>query len=328
MSVENTKIMQDSIVDDVIELIQREDMQENLKAQNINIDMIRFIIEDGKYIYRFLEDIKIDKVDKKFEKILNMCLMQTDLTKKEFIKSLNDIVAGKESQYTGLVEILYPSIFNFIPKYSSHENIILQGGAYVIPINFKEKIAIDIINIIYDIVKKIEAKQNCKNSEKSQSFLKDLQNKINLLKKIILEHFGVELKNKEDIKLFLEMYDVFFTDKYCESLKKDYLNECFKDIKNPTFQKTLNIDILDEEIEIFIKTIKYIQDIENEISSLKIKKLTLTDRENIQDYLYAINDFFGLGIKKSINDNMFINLVTYGYYDYIEKQSHGKNAKK
>ena len=48
-------------------------------------------------------------------------------------------------------------------------------------------------------------------------------------------------------------------------------------------------------------------------------KNTNEEKQPINEFLYQLTDVFGLGIKKEINDGLFVSLIIDGYFALQEK---------
>ena len=86
-----------------------------------------------------------------------------------------------------------------------------------------------------------------------------------------------------------------------------------------TFQKITGIQIDDITLGVIIPFLDFIAVVGYRHKIFFKNKIANEEKQPINEFLYELNDVFGLGIKKEINDGLFISLIIDGYFALQEK---------
>ena len=86
-----------------------------------------------------------------------------------------------------------------------------------------------------------------------------------------------------------------------------------------TFQKITGIQIDDITLGVIIPFLDFIAVVGYRYKIFFKNKIANEEKQPINEFLYELNDVFGLGIKKEINDGLFISLIIDGYFALQEK---------
>lgn len=86
-----------------------------------------------------------------------------------------------------------------------------------------------------------------------------------------------------------------------------------------TFQEITGIKLDDITLGLIISFLDFIAVVGYKHKIFFKNKITNEEKQPINEFLYQLNDVFGLGIKKEINDGLFVSLIIDGYFALQEK---------
>lgn len=86
-----------------------------------------------------------------------------------------------------------------------------------------------------------------------------------------------------------------------------------------TFQEITGLKIDGLTLRLITPFLDFISQVEYAHKIVFKNKITDEEKKPINEFLCQLNDTFGLGIKKEINDGLFISLIIDGYFALQEK---------
>jgi len=241
---------------------------------------------------------------------------------------------NKEADFQTLDDLItkLPRYDNYTPLASDFLSNYFDGG-------LMEHIYHKILQIILDVLSMLEQKENYAKNELGA----DIQKAFNSIKNKAEKWLNVKLDHDTARKLLTaytyeqadinDIDDIWYED-YGAEIEKYFkvdlgfekITDEYGDIveinqpkKRLTFQEIIGIQIDDITLGIIIPFLDFINQIGYVHKVAFKKRITDEEKQPINEFLYELNDVFGLGIKKEINDGLFVSLIIDGYFALQEK---------
>ena len=253
------------------------------------------------------------------------------------------LLKAKEADFKG------DKIIN-LPRYSNYTPLILihssesptEGdfaGRFYYELNLIEQIYYNLLNIILDVLLMLEKKGEYAKSKLGA----DIRKALNSTKGKAEQWLNIKLDHKKaemllDIHAFCRNDTSDFRDEWYfehgEKIEKYFnidlgftkimdengeIEEIIEPARHLSFQEITGIEIDDITLELIIPFLQFISETGYAHRSIFKNRITDEEKQPINEFLYELNDVFGLGIKKEINDGLFISLIIDGYFALQEK---------
>lgn len=233
---------------------------------------------------------------------------------------------------------------DIITKAPKYDNCTpLSSGFYLFNYNRGGLIAYlyeKLLEIILDVLSMVEQKENYAQNEIS----KDIQKALNVVKSKAEKLLNTKLDHKKAEMILMayeycradqdetgeewyfeygekieEYFNIDFgfrisTDEYGENAEVDLFPD-----RRLMFDEITGIEIDDITLDLIAPFLDFIARVGCNHKIFFKNKITNEEKQPINEFLYQLNDVFGLGIKKEINDGLFISLIIDGYFALQEK---------
>ena len=245
------------------------------------------------------------------------------------------ILKDKEVDFKTNLDIIHkaPKYNNYSPLISDISGDTFCGGGLI------EYLYWELLQIILDVKSMLEQKENYARSTMD----KDIQKALNAVKSSAEKWLKMKLDGK-NAEILLEVFNFCNYGKYTRGIDWYEINGTkiekyfkidlgFKKIVNkngdikkiepphgrPTFQEITGIEIDDMALWLITSFLDFIAKMEYAHKIVFKNRITGREKQPVNEFLYELNDIFGLGIKKEINDGLFISLIIDGYLALQEK---------
>lgn len=245
------------------------------------------------------------------------------------------ILENKEAYFKTFLDII-----NKAPGYSNYSPLASDiSGDTVCGEGIIKYLYWELLWIILDVKSMLEQKENYVRSKMD----KDIQKALNAVKSSAERRLNMKLDGK-NAEILLEVFNFCNYGKYTRGIdwyeisgkeieKYFKIDLGFKKIVNkngditkiepphdrPTFQEITGIEIDDKTLWLITSFLDFIAKMEYAHNIVFKNRITGREKRPINKFLYELNDIFGLGIKKEINDGLFISLIIDGYLALQEK---------
>lgn len=269
------------------------------------------------------------------DELNDICFIVSEYVKIFFDNIKLHLIKDRESDFKELKDLILkvPQYHNYTPLTSDLSGDCFYGGGLL------EYIYWELLKIIVDVLSMLEQKRNYAQSEIS----KDIQKALNSVKKKAEKWLNMKLDHKK-AEMLLKAYEFhqaeindidnewYFEDGeemeryfkidlgYQKIIDEDgEIIDAETPIQRLTFQEITKIEIDDTSLDLIAPFLDFISQTEYAHKIVFKKKITDEEKAPINYFLYRLNDTFGLGIKKEINDGLFISLIVDGYLKLQER---------
>ena len=246
------------------------------------------------------------------------------------------LLKAKETDFKTIEDLITkaPKYYNFTPLTSDFSGDCFYGEGLI------KYIYWELLQIILDVLSMLEQKENYAESELGadiQKAFNSIKNKAEKWLNVKLDHdtarklltaYAFEQAGLNDIDdIWYEDYGVEIEKHFNVDLGFEKITDEYGDIveinqpeKRLTFQEITGIEIDGLTLSLIAPFLDFINQIGYAHKVIFKNRITNEEKQPINEFLYQLHDIFGLGIKKEINDGLFISLIIDGYFALQEKE--------